>query len=92
MRRRRHRNFSPETSKDEVVNLMVDFWERTGKLFTGKKPLLLEGTPEEILEKIEAVVDGRWCRQASYEYQANELRRALRRIELKKEIDEVQLK
>lgn len=79
-----------KSERDAVVELMVEYWVGTGDLFTGSVPEPLMGTPDEILEAIESVVDARWCHHTSYRLQVEELRKALMKLEFKTAIRNVQ--
>lgn len=72
-----------KSERDEVIELMVDYWVGTGNMYTGSSPSPMEGTPNQILEAIETIVDNRWCHHTGYGLQAEELRKALRKLDLK---------
>lgn len=74
MRKRRSRIFPPTSSRDEVIDLMVEYWARTGLLSTGAQSIPVAGDAEAILSRIEQIIDSRWCHHASFEYQADQLR------------------
>jgi hypothetical protein len=76
-----------KAGKEEVVELMVEYWVRTGRAFTGGPPVATKGnTPEEVLDELAAIVENRWCHHAGYDYQIEELRKALREEKLREEI------
>lgn len=81
---------SSSSSREDVIELMVDYWVETGTIFTNRGPFPFDGSSEEVLRRIETVVDNRWCHHEGYGYQAEAVRRALRKVDLKRKIEEVQ--
>ncbi len=76
---------------DQLMDLMVEFYEKTGKIFRGAdaEPLHFDGTVESTLKKMEAVVDWRNQHYEAYSFQVKELEMAVLELERSERIDKV---
>ncbi|HEX7673763.1 MAG TPA: hypothetical protein VF412_06305 [Bdellovibrio sp.] len=68
-------------TRTQVLDLMVNFYLETERVFSPGWCYPFSGTAEEILNELERVIQERWIRQSSYEQQLAELQSALHRIE-----------